>query len=183
MLRAAAPNNRMPIGATPDAPTPGRRRRAGGRDQPGEIYRCQRPYHQPECRCQPELVCADSSGAWPMLDAGRSSRAQSETRWLPDLSHRSSSLTSARMVILRPVIFQRRSSRPSRTDFSRAPTKAPADANIDAQRGTIQAIDRVLALALAQGDIAIFSHGGGGNEIAFHVATCRLLTGWHRIEE
>jgi broad specificity phosphatase PhoE len=78
---------------------------------------------------------------------------------------------------------------------------------IDAQRRIVQAMDRVIAMAPAQGDIAIISHGGvgtlllcylkgipisrtedqpnggGGNAFSFEVATRRLLTGWRRIEE
>ena len=78
---------------------------------------------------------------------------------------------------------------------------------IDAQRRIVQATDRVIAMAPAQGDIAIISHGGvgtlllcylkgipisrtedqpnggGGNAFSFDVATRRLLTGWRRIEE
>ncbi len=78
---------------------------------------------------------------------------------------------------------------------------------IDAQHRIVQAVDRVLAMAPAQGDIAMISHGGvgtlllchlkgipisrredqpnggGGNAFSFDVTTRRLLTGWHRIEE
>jgi broad specificity phosphatase PhoE len=78
---------------------------------------------------------------------------------------------------------------------------------IDAQRRIVQAMDRVLAMAPARGDIAIISHGGvgalllchlkgvpisrtedqpsggGGNVFSFDIATRRILTGWHRIDK
>jgi broad specificity phosphatase PhoE len=78
---------------------------------------------------------------------------------------------------------------------------------IDAQRRIVRAMDRVIAMAPADGDIAIVSHGGvgtlllchlkgipisrtedqpgngGGNLFSFDIATRRLLTGWHRIDE
>jgi broad specificity phosphatase PhoE len=78
---------------------------------------------------------------------------------------------------------------------------------IDAQRRIVQAMNRVIAMAPAHGNIAIISHGavgalllcylkgvpisrtedqpngGGGNLFSFNTATRRLLTGWHRIDE
>jgi broad specificity phosphatase PhoE len=77
----------------------------------------------------------------------------------------------------------------------------------DAQRRIAEAIARVIALAPAEGDIAVVSHGavgalllchlkrvpisraedqpgdGGGHVYSFHAGTGRLLSGWRRIEE
>jgi broad specificity phosphatase PhoE len=76
----------------------------------------------------------------------------------------------------------------------------------DAQRRIVMAVDRALAMASADGDVAIISHGGvgalllchlkrapisraedqpghgGGNAYSFDAATRRLLTGWRSIE-
>ena len=78
---------------------------------------------------------------------------------------------------------------------------------VDAQRRIVQAVDRVLAMAPADADVAIVSHGGagalllchlkavpitrsedqpgdgGGNVYRFDVATRRLLSGWRRTED
>lgn len=77
---------------------------------------------------------------------------------------------------------------------------------IDAQIRIVRAANRVISLAPAEGDVAIISHGGvgalllshlkgvpisrtedqpagGGNVYSFDVASGRLLTGWHRIDE
>ena len=78
---------------------------------------------------------------------------------------------------------------------------------IDAQRRIAEAVNRAISLAAADADMAIISHGavgalllchlkgvpigrredqptgGGGNIYSFDLATRRLLTGWHRIDE
>ena len=78
---------------------------------------------------------------------------------------------------------------------------------IDAQRRIAEAVNRAISLAAADTDMAIISHGavgalllchlkgvpisrredqptgGGGNIYSFDLATRRLLTGWHRIDE
>lgn len=78
---------------------------------------------------------------------------------------------------------------------------------IDAQCRIVRAVDRVIAMAPADGDIAIISHGGvgalllchlknvsisrsedqpgggGGNVFSFDIPTRRLLAGWHRIDQ
>ncbi len=77
---------------------------------------------------------------------------------------------------------------------------------IDAQSRIVRAANRAISMAPADGDMAIISHGavgallrchlkgvpisrtedqpvGGGNVYSFDVATHRLLTGWHRIDE
>ena len=72
---------------------------------------------------------------------------------------------------------------------------------------TVRAIKRAIAMAPSDGNLAILSHGGvgalllchlkgvpisrtedqpaggGGNFYSFDVATLRLITGWHRIDE
>jgi broad specificity phosphatase PhoE len=77
---------------------------------------------------------------------------------------------------------------------------------IDAQHRIVTTVDRVLAVAPADGDVAIISHGGvgalllchlkgsaisraddqpgegGGNVYSFDAATRTLLSGWRRIE-
>lgn len=77
---------------------------------------------------------------------------------------------------------------------------------VDAQARIVAAVERAIALAPAEGDIAILSHGGvgalllchlsgapisraadqpgdgGGHVFAFDAATRRLLWGWRRIE-
>ncbi|MFC0384909.1 histidine phosphatase family protein [Muricoccus vinaceus] len=78
---------------------------------------------------------------------------------------------------------------------------------VDAQRRVVAAVERVLALAPGQGDVAIIFHGGvgalllchlkgvpigraedqpgggGGNVFTFDAATRRVLSGWRPIEE
>jgi broad specificity phosphatase PhoE len=77
---------------------------------------------------------------------------------------------------------------------------------VDAQRRIIEAVERALSMAPAEGDIAIISHGGvgalllchlkgvpisrredqpggGGNVYSFDAASRRLISGWRRIEE
>ena len=78
---------------------------------------------------------------------------------------------------------------------------------IDAQRRIAEAVNQAIALVAADPDIAIISHGaagalllchrkgvpisrredqpsgGGGTIYSFDVATRRLLTEWHRIDE
>ena len=78
---------------------------------------------------------------------------------------------------------------------------------IDAQRRIAEAVNRAISLAAADADMAIISHGavgalllchlkgvpisrredqptgGGGNIYSFDLATRRLLSGWHRIDE
>ena len=78
---------------------------------------------------------------------------------------------------------------------------------IDAQRRIVRAVDHVIAMPPTHGDIVIISHGGvgalllchlkgvpisraedqpgagGGNAFCFEIATRRLLTGWHPIDE
>lgn len=78
---------------------------------------------------------------------------------------------------------------------------------IDAQYRIVGAVDQIIAVAPADGDVAIISHGavgalllchltgvpisrtedqpgsGGGNVFSFDIVTRRLLTGWHRIDE
>ena len=77
----------------------------------------------------------------------------------------------------------------------------------DAQRRIVAAVEQAMALAAAQGDIAIVSHGGvgalllchlqgvpisrdadqpgggGGHVFSFDRASRRVLTGWRRIED
>jgi broad specificity phosphatase PhoE len=77
----------------------------------------------------------------------------------------------------------------------------------DAQRRIIDAVERALSMAPAEGDIAIVSHGGvgalllchlkgvpisrredqpgdgGGNVYSFDAASRRLVSGWRRIED
>ncbi len=76
----------------------------------------------------------------------------------------------------------------------------------DAQRRIVEAVERAMVLAAAEGDIAIVSHGGvgalllchlagmrisrgadqpgggGGHVFSFDRASRRVLTGWRRIE-
>lgn len=78
---------------------------------------------------------------------------------------------------------------------------------VDAQRRIIGAIERLMSLASAEGDVAVVSHGGvgalllchlrnvsvsrdadqpgagGGNVYSFCWASRRLLSGWRRIED
>ncbi len=77
---------------------------------------------------------------------------------------------------------------------------------VDAQRRIMQAVDRALSMAPADGDVAIVAHGGvgalllcglkrvpisraedqpgqgGGNVFSFDSATRRLLADWHAME-
>ncbi|MBR0644481.1 histidine phosphatase family protein [Plastoroseomonas hellenica] len=77
---------------------------------------------------------------------------------------------------------------------------------IDAQARIVTAVERAIALAPSEGDVAILSHGGvgalllchlsgvpisraadqpgegGGNVFTFEAATRRLLSGWRRME-
>lgn len=77
----------------------------------------------------------------------------------------------------------------------------------DAQRRIVGAVERAMALAAAEGDVAIVSHGGvgalllchlqgapisrdadqpgggGGHVFSFDRASRRLLTGWRRVED
>jgi broad specificity phosphatase PhoE len=78
---------------------------------------------------------------------------------------------------------------------------------IDAQSRIVKAVNSAISMTVARGDIAIVSHGGvgalllchlkgvsisrtedqppggGGNVYSFDIATRRLLTEWHRVDE
>jgi broad specificity phosphatase PhoE len=78
---------------------------------------------------------------------------------------------------------------------------------VDAQRRIVHAVERIISMAPAEGDIAIVSHGGvgalllcrlkgvpidrsgsqpgegGGNVFSFDGSSRRLLSGWRRIED
>jgi len=183
----------------------------------------------PEVMIDPAVPIPD----WPLSPVGmRRMRLALEQSWLKGVQSVFSSAERKAMdaagllaekLGLRPVIVEGlgENNRSATGYLSKAEFEAVADAFFarpeesvrgweraaDAQRRIVDAVEHVISMAAAEGDIAIVSHGGvgalllchlkgvsisrsedqpgggGGNVFSFGGSDRRLLSGWRRIED